>query len=119
MRIRSILCAIVGLVFVATTHAQDALPSLVGRWQYIQPPDHEGELLDVSLANGRLRGILNGLERVGEHGLFYYVVEVSSRRVVPRFDAAIQADREDRALILSRLPSNLASRVSAGRPSNP
>ena len=58
--------------------AQPPALDIVGRWQYIQPPDSEGEVLDISLAGERYTGIMNGLERAGEHGLFYYVVEVSN-----------------------------------------
>ena len=51
--------------------------SIVGRWQYIQSPDSEGEVLDIVISGDRYIGIMNGLERAGEHGLFYYVVKVS------------------------------------------
>ncbi len=76
MASRSVLFAIVALLV-----ADELAPSLVGRWQYIQSPDHEGEVLDLSLVDRQLKGILNGLERAGEHGLFYYVVEVSELEV--------------------------------------
>ena len=42
---------------------------LAGRWQYLQPPDKEGEVLELFVSSGRWRGIMNGLERAGEHGL--------------------------------------------------
>ena len=48
----------------------DPTAPLAGRWQYLQPPDTEGEVLDLSVASGQWRGIMNGLERAGEHGLF-------------------------------------------------
>jgi hypothetical protein len=59
------------------------MSSLVGRWQYIQPPDHEGEVLDIAYSGGRFRGIMNGLERTGDHGLYYYVVELTNLAVAP------------------------------------
>lgn len=59
----------------AVTPAQASDAALVGRWQYLQLPDKEGEVLDISFSGGRYRAIMNGLERAGEHGLFYYVVE--------------------------------------------
>ena len=74
--------AVVSLVLVLA--AGDSAPSPVGRWQYLQPPDREGEVLDISVTDGQLKGIMNGLERAGEHGLYYYVVEVS--------DLAVAAD---------------------------
>ena len=58
-------------------------PPLAARWQYLQPPDHEGEVLDLSVLSGRWRGIMNGLLRAGEHGVLYYVVEVENLSVDP------------------------------------
>jgi len=78
---RSVLVAIIAVSLVGVLAAGESAPNLVGRWQYIQPPDSEGEVLDISVANGQLKGIMNGLERTGEHGLFYYVVEVSNLAV--------------------------------------
>jgi hypothetical protein len=77
MAFRRIACALASILLVSAAFAQSSAPDLVGRWQYIQPPDRQGEILDISLSNGRYKGIMNGLERAGEHGLFYYVVEVS------------------------------------------
>jgi hypothetical protein len=77
MAFRAIACALASTLLVGATLAQSSAPDIVGRWQYIQPPDRHGEILDISLSNGRYKGIMNGLERAGEHGLFYYVVEVS------------------------------------------
>lgn len=54
------------------------VPALSGHWQYLQPPDTEGEILDLVKNDGQWRGIMNGLERAGEHGLFYYAVEVEN-----------------------------------------
>jgi hypothetical protein len=56
---------------------------LPGRWQYLQPPDTEGEILDLVVSADGWRGIMNGLERAGEHGLFYYVAEVEQLAVEP------------------------------------
>jgi hypothetical protein len=58
-------------------------PTLAGRWQYLQPPDEEGEVLDLFVTAAGWRGIMSGLERAGEHGLFYYVVEVENLAVEP------------------------------------
>jgi len=61
--------------------ASGTTPDFVGRWEYIQPPDREGEVLDLWESGSRYRGIMNGLERAGEHGLFYFVVEVQPGRL--------------------------------------
>lgn len=63
--------------------SQELPSSLAGRWQYFQPPDTEGEVLDLDASSGQWRGVMNGLERAGEHGLFYYVVEVGNLSVAP------------------------------------
>jgi hypothetical protein len=68
-------------VHVAATLAGPPEPGLIGRWQYLQPPDREGEVLDFSYSAGRWHGVMNGLERAGEHGLFYYVVAVGNLAV--------------------------------------
>jgi hypothetical protein len=75
---RCIAIFIVSLLLGSATQAQPSASSVVGRWQYIQPPDSEGEVLDIALSGDRYTGIMNGLERAGEHGLFYYVVELSN-----------------------------------------
>lgn len=70
-----LLVALAGAAAPGVPAAQDSGAALVGRWQYLQPPDQEGEVLDISFSGGRYRAIMNGLERAGEHGLFYYVIE--------------------------------------------
>jgi hypothetical protein len=81
---RDALLALLFLSVATVAQAQTSDAALVGRWQYRQPPDTEGEVLDVYFSSGRYRAILNGLERAGEHGLFYYVVEPA--------DLAVAAD---------------------------
>ena len=95
----------------------DRTVSLAGRWQYLQPPDTEGEVLDLSEASGHWRGIMNGLERAGEHGLFYYVVEVESLRVEQ--DGSVGFVVGERSLF-SRRPalSMLAGKGDAGNDTN-
>jgi hypothetical protein len=77
MAFRHLAGALASILMVSAAFAQASAPDIVGRWQYLQPPDRQGEILDIALVNGRYKGIMNGLERAGEHGLFYYVVEVS------------------------------------------
>lgn len=55
--------------------------ALSGRWQYVQPPDTEGDVLYLATVRGEWNGFMNGLAREGEHGLFYYVVEVEELAV--------------------------------------
>jgi hypothetical protein len=58
---------------------------LVGRWEYRQAAgtsfDREGEILEVSRGNGSIRGVYFGLEREGEHGLYYTAIEVKNLTV--------------------------------------
>ncbi len=79
---------------------QELPSSLAGRWQYLQPPDTEGEVLDLLDASGQWRGVMNGLERAGEHGLFYYVVEVGKLSVAP--DAGISFEIGERSFFTRR-----------------
>jgi hypothetical protein len=44
--------------------------AVAGRGQHLMPPDEEGEILDPFMSGGGWRGIMTGLERPGDHGLF-------------------------------------------------
>jgi hypothetical protein len=81
MAFRSTAGALAGMLLAGTAYTQSLAPGIVGRWQYLQPPDRQGEILDISLIGDRYRGIMNGLERAGEHGLYYYGVEVTDLSV--------------------------------------
>ena len=83
MAIRFALALVAALGCLGDAAGQEPVSGLVGRWQYLQPPDNEGEVLDLTASAGRVRGIMNGLERAGEHGLFYYVVEVMNLAIAP------------------------------------
>lgn len=69
------------VIFQLPCSSQELEPALAGRWQYLQTPGTQGEVLDLTFADDRWRGIMNGLERAGEHGLFYYVVELQNLSV--------------------------------------
>jgi hypothetical protein len=60
---------------------------LLGAWEYRQRAgdgyDAEGEKLQLSCRDKVLQGLYYGLEREGEHGLFYTLVEVTSLKVGP------------------------------------
>ena len=75
---------------------------LSGRWQYLQPPDEQGEVLDLFLESGQWRGIMNGLERAGEHGLFYYVVELENLTV--ESDGSLRFEIGERTFFSQRPP---------------
>lgn len=96
-------------IFQLPCSSQELPTSLAGRWQYLQPPDTEGEVLDLVASSEHWRGIMNGLERAGEHGLFYYVVEVEKLTVAP--DGSIGFEIGERSFFtkrpaLSRLGGN-------------
>ena len=59
--------------------------ALVGTWEYRQAAgkdvDAEGERLEVARVDGRLQGVYFGLEREGEHGLFYTAVPMRNLKV--------------------------------------
>lgn len=101
--VRRIVLAVLTLTACAgmVALAQQA-PPVAGRWQYLQPPDKQGEVLDLSQTAGRWRGVFNGLERAGEHGLFYFVVEVENLVVQP--DGSVRFDVGDRSLFAKRPP---------------
>ena len=60
---------------------------LLGAWEYRQRAgdsyDAEGERLQLSCGDKILKGLYYGLEREGEHGLFYTLVEITEVTVSP------------------------------------
>lgn len=63
--------------------ADESPGPLLGRWEYRQAAllgefDPEGEILEFLVVNGKLTGTYHGLEREGEHGLFYTLVTLDS-----------------------------------------
>jgi len=65
-------------------------PPLLGAWEYRQRAgdsyDAEGERLQLSCSDKILTGLYYGLEREGEHGLFYTLVAVTEVKVSPDAD---------------------------------
>lgn len=59
----------------------------VGMWEYRQAAgagfDPEGERLEFTCKNASMQGLYFGLERAGEHGLFYTLVEMRDVTVAP------------------------------------
>jgi hypothetical protein len=60
----------------------------LGTWEYRQRAgdgyDEEGERLELSCPGGSLQGLYYGLEREGEHGLFYTLVEMIDVKLSPK-----------------------------------
>jgi hypothetical protein len=90
VHLTSALVASVGLILRPTEPVPAPQTSIVasplcptgwiGRWEYRQKAgegyDEEGERLELSCRAGSLVGLYHGLEREGEHGLFYTLTEV-------------------------------------------
>ena len=114
MTSRSILAVAAFLaIFQSPCSSQELPPSLSGRWQYLQSPDTKGEVLDLVVASDHWRGIMNGLERAGEHGLFYYVVEIEKLAVAP--DGSINFEIGERDFFTKRPPlSQLGGKADGG-----
>jgi hypothetical protein len=59
----------------------------LGTWEYRQRAgdgyDNEGERLELSCTGGSLQGLYSGLEREGEHGLFYTLLEMTDLKLSP------------------------------------
>lgn len=100
MALRFALALVAALGCLGAAAGREPAWGLAGRWQYLQPPDKEGEVLDLTVSAGRLRGIMNGLERAGEHGLFYYVAEVMNPAIAP--DGSITFEVGERTFFNAR-----------------
>lgn len=72
----------VALLQVSTIYAAQISSNqkLIGTWEYRQANektfDDEGEVISLTEAKGHLKVNYYGLEREGEHGLFYTAVEI-------------------------------------------
>jgi len=70
-----------------TSPSPECPPPLLGAWEYRQRAgdgyDAEGERLQLICSDKALKGFYYGLEREGEHGLYYTLVEVTDLKVVP------------------------------------
>jgi hypothetical protein len=74
-----------GLVLGGQSPMHDCPRQFLGTWEYRQAAgdefDAEGERLELKCSGSTLSGLYHGLEREGEHGLFYTLVEVQHLRV--------------------------------------
>lgn len=70
----------VAFLQVSPTLAISSDQDLIGTWEYRQAAgetfDDEGEIITFTEGKGCLQGTYFGLEREGEHGLFYTAVEI-------------------------------------------
>lgn len=76
-----IFLSVMHLFQAAVCHADtDYEQAIIGTWEYRQAAgkgfDKQGEILRITRNNGRIQGVYYGLEREGEHGLFYTAVEM-------------------------------------------
>jgi hypothetical protein len=90
-----VLIAVVLLSSAAGSPASaenDTPARLLGVWEYRQAAgsgfDPEGERLQFSRKGQSIHGVYLGLEREGEHGLFYTAVEMKSLTVSPTGEIA-------------------------------
>lgn len=69
---------------------RDCPSQYLGVWEYRQQAgegyDPEGERLELSCVGGSMRGLYFGLEREGEHGLFYTLVQLPDLKLAPNGD---------------------------------
>lgn len=81
-RIIPVILAVLG----SAGQAAAVEPDLAGTWEYRQAAlpgefDPEGEILEFKPGKGKWSGTYRGLQREGEHGLFYTWVEMDSLEV--------------------------------------
>lgn len=70
--------------------ADDTLTPFLGTWEYRQRNsgapsgyDDQGERLELYLNGGSIQGLYFGLEREGEHGLFYTLAKIEGLELGP------------------------------------
>jgi hypothetical protein len=107
-----IILLVAGLVVGGQSPMPDCPREFVGTWEYRQAAgdglDAEGERLELSCGGASLSGHYLGLEREGEHGLFYTAVEVTGLAVGSA--GRISFVVPERELFHTRPPSVAAAR---------
>ena len=117
------ILVLAGLVVRGQSPVSDCPRQFLGTWEYRQAAgdgfDAEGERLELSCSGGGLTGLYHGLERMGEHGLFYTLVEVRGLKVdqaglisfvVPERELFQKAPSTLDAIRQKRLPSSGVTR---------
>ncbi len=83
--VSSLSFLVFGLFSAPFAYAADVRAPFVGVWEYRQRAgegyDDEGEKLELKRAGNSIRGTYFGLEREGEHGLFYTLVKIKEVKV--------------------------------------
>ena len=79
------ILVLAGLIVGGQSPVDKCPRHLLGAWEYRQAAgdgfDAVGERLELSCTESTLRGLYHGLEREGEHGLYYTLVEVRNLKV--------------------------------------
>lgn len=103
-----LLLAITWLPGVDRVSAGDCPSRFLGTWEFRQAAgdgyDAEGERLEVTCRGNAVHLLYHGLEREGEHGLFYTLVEAKDVHVTPaRHISFVVPERE----LFRQRPQNL------------
>jgi hypothetical protein len=102
-----------GVVLVSLTGAfvapeADCQSRFLGAWEYRQRAgdgyDKEGERLELSCTGGSMQGLYFGLEREGEHGLFYTLVAVTDLKLSSNGELTFTVPQRD---LYHERPKNL------------
>lgn len=103
----------IGFVLLSLTAAfappqADCQSRLLGAWGYRQRAgdgyDSEGERIELTCGGGSMQGLYFGLEREGEHGLFYSLVEVADLKLGSDGDLSFTVPERD---LFRERPMNL------------
>ena len=103
----------IGFVFLFLTGAfaspdADCPSRFLGAWEYRQRAgdgyDNEGERIELRAGGGSMHGLYFGLEREGEHGLFYTLVEVADLKLSSNGDLVFTVPERD---LFHERPRNL------------
>jgi hypothetical protein len=99
-----LVCAMLGAAPACGAPPAECPPAFLGSWEYRQRAgpgyDAEGERIELACSGGSLRGRYFGLEREGEEGLYYTLVEVTELQVTP--DGAVSFTVPERELFYER-----------------
>jgi len=103
----------IGLALLSLTGAfaspeADCQSRFLGAWEYRQRAgdgyDNEGERIELTCGGGSMQGLYFGLEREGEHGLFYTLVEVADLKLGSDGDLSFTVAERD---LFRERPKNL------------
>ena len=101
------ILVLAGLVVGGQSPTPECPRQFLGNWEYRQAAGHgfdaEGERLELSCNGQTLRGLYHGLERAGEHGLFYTLVEVRDLKAAAGMISFVVPERE----LFQKPPSSL------------